>query len=165
MDRLKWFDRQFPISLPLEMFPGCLERLEGTIASLAAKVKDVADEKLSTQYNDKWSIKQNIGHLAELDDITLKRIDELLNGVPEMSPAVFEPKGDYNAMPVSAVLQLFREHRMRNVKRYRSIPDDQLTRSSLHPRLKVMMTPVDLAFFEAEHDDHHLMTINQLLRR
>jgi hypothetical protein len=26
-----------------------------------------------------------------------------------------------------------------------------------------MMTPVDLAWFDAEHDDHHLVKINEIL--
>ncbi|MFT4669296.1 MAG: hypothetical protein ACI9M9_001964 [Flavobacteriaceae bacterium] len=32
----------------------------------------------------------------------------------------------------------------------------------MHPRLKVLMRPVDLLFFVAEHDDHHLATIVKL---
>jgi hypothetical protein len=26
------------------------------------------------------------------------------------------------------------------------------------------MTPVDLAWFDAEHDDHHFVTINKILK-
>jgi hypothetical protein len=37
-------------------------------------------------------------------------------------------------------------------------------RSALHPRLKTPMRLLDLAFFVAEHDDHHLATISELLR-
>jgi hypothetical protein len=33
----------------------------------------------------------------------------------------------------------------------------------MHPRLKVPMTPVDLAWFDAEHDDHHLVKINFII--
>ena len=38
-------------------------------------------------------------------------------------------------------------------------------KSSLHPRLKMQMTPVDLAWFDAEHDDHHLVKIQNLIAR
>jgi len=37
-------------------------------------------------------------------------------------------------------------------------------RSALHPRLKTPMRLLDLAFFVAEHDDHHLATISELIR-
>lgn len=33
----------------------------------------------------------------------------------------------------------------------------------LHPRLKTQMTLVDLAWFDAEHDDHHLLRIQNLI--
>jgi hypothetical protein len=36
-------------------------------------------------------------------------------------------------------------------------------KSSIHPRLKVPMTPVDLAMFDAEHDDHHLLRISEII--
>jgi len=165
MKRLAWFERQFPSNLPIGMYPFYLERLEGTIARLEAKVKGISEEILSAKFDDKWSVKQNIGHLAEVDEISFKRIDEIIQGISPMSPAVFEPKLDYNSMPVSKVLQYFRENRTRNVERYRNVSEEHLTKSSLHPRLKVMMTPVDLSFFEAEHDDHHLVTIHTILKR
>ena len=165
MKRIPWFERQFSSSLPIGMFPFYLERLEGTVVRLEAKVKDVPEEILSTKFGDKWSVKQNIGHLAEVDEISFKRMDEIINSISPMSPAVFEPKLDYKSMPVSKVLQYFRENRTRNLERYRSIGEEHLTKSSLHPRLKVMMTPVDLSFFEAEHDDHHLVTISTILKR
>jgi len=165
MKKIPWFERQFSSNLPIGMFPFYLERLEGTIARLEAKVKGVPEELLSTKFEDKWSVKQNIGHLAEVDEISFRRIDEIINGISPMSPAVFEPKLDYNSLPVNKVLQNFRENRTRNVERYRNVAEEHLTKSSLHPRLKVMMTPVDLSFFEAEHDDHHLVTISSILNR
>jgi hypothetical protein len=37
-------------------------------------------------------------------------------------------------------------------------------RTALHPRLKRPMRLVDLCFFVAEHDDHHLATVTRLAR-
>jgi hypothetical protein len=37
-------------------------------------------------------------------------------------------------------------------------------RAARHPRLKVDMRLLDLAFFVAEHDDHHLATVTDILR-
>lgn len=51
----------------------------------------------------------------------------------------------------------------KNIARYRLLADDELSRTSVHPRLKVVMNPVDLAFFDAEHDDHHLVRISEII--
>jgi hypothetical protein len=109
-------------------------------------------------------VKQNIGHLGEVDEIANKRIDEMVNGISPLSPAVFEPKQDYNKMRVSEVIEYFIERRKKNLKKYSMLIEASLMKASLHPRLKVMMTPVDLAWFDAEHDDHHLVKINSILK-
>jgi hypothetical protein len=163
MKKTAWFERSFVFPLPQGMLPFFLERLEGTIARIERKVTEVPDAILSNKLDGKWSIKQNIGHLAEVDEIALKRIGEMREGISPMSPAVFEPRQDYNAMPIEAVIRYFRENRLKNLKTYRSLLDGELEKASLHPRLKLQMNAVDLAYFDAEHDDHHLVRISEIL--
>lgn len=163
MKKLEWFERKFSFGLPPGMLPFYLERLQGTAARIARKVEGFSEETLSNKLDGKWSVKQNIGHLAEVDEIANKRIDEMINGITPMSPAVFEPRHDYNAKTIKEVLALFEKNRKENLKKYSQLNDDAYSKSSLHPRLKVQMTPVDLAYFDAEHDDHHLVRINEIL--
>ncbi len=163
MKKLQWFERKFTFGKQKEMLPFYLERLEGTIARIESKVRGVSEEILSTRLNNKWSIKENIGHLAEVDEVALRRIDEILTGVTILSPAVFEPKA-YFAWPIYEVVDYFKEARNNNLLRYSSLTPDELERSSLHPRLNLLMTPVDLAWFDAEHDDHHLVSMNEILQ-
>ncbi len=146
------------------MLPYILERLNGTSIRIESKVKGVSNEILSKQLNGKWSVKQNIGHLAEVDEINFRRIDDMIAGVAQLSPAVFEPKKDYNSQDIKDVLHYFQQTRLKNIKRYSELTQIELTKTSLHPRLKEQMTPVDLAWFDAEHDDHHLVTINTILK-
>jgi DinB superfamily len=162
MKRLNWFERKFTFGLPVGMLPFYLERLEGTIARMESKLYNVSDEILSSKPDGKWSVKQNIGHLAEVDEITSKRIDEIRNGAATLSPAVFEPK-DYNPMPIGDVLKYFNRTRKHNLLKYKTISETDLTKSALHPRLNVPMTPVDLAWFDAEHDDHHMVRVNEII--
>lgn len=163
MKKTAWFERQFAFGLSAGMLPFYLERLEGTIARLEKKVSNIPEDVLSNKLDGKWSVKQNIGHLAEVDEIALKRIDEMISKISPISPAVFEPKQDYNALPVGKILKLFRGNRTKNIERYSRLSESELLMASLHPRLKMMMTPVDLAWFDAEHDDHHLVRINEIL--
>jgi len=163
MTELPWFERNLVFGKPKEMLPYYLERLEGTMARIEAKVRGVPEEVLSAQANGKWSVKQNIGHLAELDEIASNRIYEMVSGISPLSPAVFEPKMDYNQMPIEQVVDCFSKTRKENIQKFQRLSEAELSRSSLHPRLKLMMTPVDLAWFDAEHDDHHLMKISLLI--
>jgi hypothetical protein len=127
-------------------------------------LKGVSNELLSKKLEGKWSIKENIGHLAEVDEISLRRVDEILNGVTPLSPAVFEPRLHYNGQTVDDVLAHFNTSRNRCLERYENLTEKEMEKASLHPRLKVMMTPVDLAWFDAEHDDHHLLKITEIIK-
>ena len=162
METVKWFERVFTFGLPNGMLPFYIERLEGTLPRIEKKIKDIPEDILSHRLDNKWSVKENIGHLAEVDQIANKRIDEIISGISPMSPAVFEPK-PYHEWPIRKMLQYFHENRKKNIERYQSLTAGELQKTSLHPRLKLMMSPVDLAWFDAEHDDHHLVRINDIL--
>ncbi len=162
MEKLQWFERVFSFGLPKGMLPFYIERLEGTSSRIEKKVGGIPERILSYRLDNKWSVKENIGHLAEVDEIANKRIDEMIAGISPMSPAVFEPR-PYHDWDISTVLAYFRSNRRKNIERYKSLTSSELGKSALHPRLKLMMTPVDLAWFDAEHDDHHLVRINEIL--
>ena len=163
MKALPWFERSFTFGMPATMLPFYLERLDGTIARLHQKVMNIPEHLLSERFEGKWSIKQNIGHLAEVDLISGKRIEEMKKGAEVLSPAVIQPQGNYNEQPIRDVLEYFAFNRKANIKRFELLSEEDKRKSSLHPRLKVRMTPVDLAWFDAEHDDHHLVRINEIL--
>ncbi len=65
---------------------------------------------------------------------------------------------------MTALLRRFRDRREDLVARLEGLDDDVLTRTALHPRLRQPMSAVDLCFFVAEHDDHHLAAITERLR-
>ena len=90
------------------MLPFYIERLEGTIPRIEAKVKYVPEEILSNRLDNKWSVKENIGHLAEVDEVANKRIDQMIAGISPLPPAVFEPK-PYHELPIQEVINFFRE--------------------------------------------------------
>ncbi len=162
MSTLRWFDRKMTFGHSPEMLPFYLERLDGTAARIEYKVRQLNDSALRATPDEKWSIKQHIGHLAEVDQVANKRIAEITSGVPTLSPAVFEPQ-DYNPWPIGKVIEFFRQTRQSNLATYAALSAKDLAKSSVHPRLKVPMTPVDLAWFDAEHDDHHLVKINEII--
>jgi hypothetical protein len=163
MKKLDWFERQFTFGLPHGMLPFYLERLEGTAARIEKKVAGVSEAILSNKLEGKWSVKENIAHLVEVDEIALKRIDEMKQGITPMSPAVIQPGKDYNRQSIQEIVEFFKTNRAKNLQKYKSLTDGDLRKYCLHPRLKVQMNAVDLAWFDAEHDDHHLVRINEIL--
>jgi hypothetical protein len=164
MEKTLWTQRHFNFDLPLGMFPFYLERLEGSIVRLENKIKNLSDRILSERLNDKWSIKENIAHLAEVEEVCLKRIHELTHGISPISTAVFELRQDYNLQPAKTILNYFEENRVTAIDRFKKLTDMELQKSGMHPRLKIPITPLGLSFFHAEHDDHHIVRISEIIK-
>ncbi|MBO0912131.1 MAG: hypothetical protein J2P13_10085 [Acidobacteria bacterium] len=57
----------------------------------------------------------------------------------------------------------FRAARLRPVSRVGELKLELFSRTMLHPRLKQPMRLVDRLYFAAEHDDHHLAGIWELI--
>jgi hypothetical protein len=62
-------------------------------------------------------------------------------------------------------LHFFKDSRRKHLAHYQSLSDEDLVRTSLHPRLRLRMGPVDMAMFDADHDDHHLVIIHEILKK
>ena len=129
---LPWFERNLKFGYTPDMLPFFLERLQGTIIRLEEKIRGIDEKILSRKLEGKWSIKENIGHLAEVDEVSNKRLTEMTLGVAVLSPAVFEPQ-DYNPWPAGKILDLFKKNRLHNLKKYKTLSGEQLKMSSLHP--------------------------------
>lgn len=163
MQSLPWFDRKFSFGLSPAMLPFMTERLEGTIVRLRNKTEGVDESVLAYNLDNKWSIKQNIGHLIDVDVISRKRVAEIVSRAPFLSRADIETQDDYNGMPIWVILDRFNAARRANIDCLLSLSEPELKMATIHPRLNVPMNAVDLAWFDAEHDDHHLVRISTIL--
>ena len=96
------------------------------------------------------------------------RIDELAAGASELRPADLQNRrtdeAGFNDRLLQDILAEFRASRARIVAKLESFTEAQLATRALHPRLQKPMSAVDLSFFMAEHDDHHLARITEILR-
>jgi uncharacterized damage-inducible protein DinB len=167
MRKTEWFNRKFP---PIEdngVLPSIIERLSGTPVRVEAIAGRLEPALLVSKPEGKWSIKEEIGHLSDLEPLWLGRLDDLLNGLAELRITDLTNQkthtAGHNGTDVQVLLQRFREHRQRLVDKLIQLNDEQLTGVSLHPRLKTPMRIVDLAYFVAEHDDHHLASIREMI--
>jgi uncharacterized damage-inducible protein DinB len=166
--RQPWFERQFSFDLPVSAAPGVLERLRGTPPRLEHRLAGVAPVRLTARVADRWSIQENVGHLGDLEPLWMARVDDLAMGRPALHPADLDNRATHeahhNARPLRELLDRFARARADLVTQLESADQADWLRSALHPRLKQPMRLLDLAFFIAEHDDHHLATITELRR-
>ena len=162
----RWFDRKFELGLGPEAAPELLERLRQTPDRLAEAVRGLSREILTRRHNNKWSIQENAGHLLDLEPLWDQRLDDYEAGATDLHPADLENRktheAAHNERAISDVLADFRSVRGRIVDRIARMSTAELARTALHPRLRQPMSVVDLCFFVAEHDDHHLRTIAEL---
>jgi hypothetical protein len=164
----RWFDRKFELGLAADAAPELLERLRRTPERLTVPVRGVPPEVLTRRREGKWSIQENVGHLFDLESLWEQRLDDYDKGAEELHPADLENRktheAAHNDRPISDILADFSAVRLRLVERLARMTPAELARTALHPRLQQPMSIVDLCFFVAEHDDHHLRTIEELKR-
>lgn len=165
--RERWPDRTFPTDLPAGRLPYLIERLRGLPARVEEVVRGATPEVLRRRVDGKWSAQTNVGHLVDLDELHLGRLDDLAARVPALRAADLANARTTNAghdeRTLADVLAALREIRARYVARLERLTPEQCATRALHPRLKVAMSATDLAFFAGEHDDYHLVRVRELL--
>jgi len=166
--KMRWTDRRFEFKTPLELFPVVAERLRGTPARVEEKLRSVSPAILTRRDGDAWSIQEHVGHLLDLDELHLGRLDDYQAGADTLRAADPENRktreAGHNRRELKHLLQDFRRERRRFVERLEALTDDERSRSAVHPRLRQPMRVIDMAWFVAEHDDHHLARMTELQR-
>jgi uncharacterized damage-inducible protein DinB len=169
IDSIKWFDRQFSFDLPVWIYPNIVERVRGTPARAEDLVRVLPREVLFRRDGDKWSIQEHVGHLLDLEPLGMRRLDDFSAGREALSPADLENRktweANHNAPAIAEILAALRSARSEFVQRLESFDEAFILHTAIHPRLKKPICVLDLAFFIAEHDDHHLAQITALIRK
>ena len=163
-----WFERKFDLSFPAELYPNIEVRLRGTPARLEEMVRGQSAASLVRKPDGKWSAQEHAGHLLDLESLWMARVEDFLRGGDELTVADLKNRrtheANHNARPVEEILGEFRAARAALVERVGKMEAAKFSRTMLHPRLKTPMRLVDHLYFVAEHDDHHLARIWELLR-
>ena len=164
--RRVWFQRQFPLGTPAEAFPDIVERLRGTPLRLEERMGALPAAQRTVRVGGSWSAQENAGHLGDLETLWATRIEELCAGKRDLAPADLQNRkteeAGHNDRDLAAVLGEFAAARQALVARLESLGPEVLRHEALHPRLQQPTTIVDLCFFVAEHDDHHLARITEI---
>jgi len=105
--------------------------------------------------------------LLDLEPLWLARVDDYVAGSSQLTVADLKNRktdeAHHNAQPLETILDGFRGARGRLLSRVGELDTSLYTRAIPHPRLKTPMRLVEHLYFVAEHDDHHLARIWELV--
>ena len=168
MERLKWVDRKFHFDVPPGWMPNVIARLAGTQARIEEYTRHLTEQEAEFKPNDKWSVKEHIGHLSDLEDLHAGRLQDFRDRKPMLRAAdmanVATEKANHNYSSIESLIKDFSRKRNMFITNLNTLDDSTQLFVSAHPRLKVQMKPVDMATFTAEHDDHHIASILEIVR-
>jgi uncharacterized damage-inducible protein DinB len=166
MKKTKWFDRIFPPQQDVGVFPCIMERLEGTTARLTNKIESIKNDSPVSR-DGKWSIKKEIGHLIDLEPLWLARTLQIIDNQKNLKKTDLANtkthETNHDARDFADLIQEFKQHRHELMSVLRDVTEADLEKAAVHPRLGTPMKIIDLAYFVAEHDDHHLAQMTELL--
>ncbi len=97
----------------------------------------------------------------------MNRFQQFEDGLTELVAADMSNKktqtASHNDQSVDNLIQEFSIKRKELIAFFKSLNPKTHHHRSFHPRIKAYMKPVDLLFFIAEHDDHHLTDISEII--
>jgi len=161
-----WLNRKWEFNFDAGMFPIIYSRLQGAIPRLQ-QIFAKADEAKSGVSKNGWSAKEHLGHLYDLEELWWNRWEDYKNKKEILTAADITNRrtseANHNAKTINGLISSFNIEREKILNSIYSCDEEMLNRTSLHPRLKSPMRLVDYLYFVAEHDDHHIAAIMQLL--
>lgn len=167
MKKTAWFNRKFPVMEDNGLLPVIIERLAGAPVRLQEILQGLSENELTKKPEGKWSIKEQAGHLSDLEPLWYSRLGDLISGKPELTVADLTNQqttnANHNDTDAQTLVQRFKERRKKLVEKLWQVEEPSLSNTALHPRLKTPMRIIDLVYFVAEHDDHHLSAIREIM--
>lgn len=164
----KWFDKKFQFDLSQEEFKPILRKLSENPEKIDKLVSELPKDILTKKLDNRWSIQENVGHLIDLEELHIGRIDDFIAGKEILRPADLNnqktEEANHNNKNINDLFAQLRKVRENFIERMKDLDESILHSSSKHPRLNQPMRPIDMAQFVLEHDEHHIQTIKELIR-
>ncbi len=162
-----WFERKFDFTFPLGQYPNLCIRLRGTPGRLEEIMLGASPAALLAKPGNKWSAQEHAGHLLDLEPLWLSRVEDFLADGKTLTVVDLTNRktheANHNSRHLKELLAEFRAARLRLLDRLNQFEPSLFASSLLHPRLQQPMRLVDHLYFVAEHDDHHLAKIWEIV--
>ncbi len=146
----------------MEDFPSTLERLRTQLSALPALLAGVPRENLDRRVGGKWSVAENVAHLARHTELTIERVRAILSDENPVFPAYrAEDDPDWPAWQArsleDATARLLAK-RADLVATVDGLTPRELARTGRHARLGPLSLHAWLEFYLV-HEGHHLYVI------
>jgi uncharacterized damage-inducible protein DinB len=168
MSTSKWFERQFDFSFDVDEYINIYQRLQQAPAVLETVLLNIPEQLLSPQPAGNWSVKEHTGHLSVLEPLWRARIRDIIDRKPVLTPTDLNnsatSEAGFNQFNMAALLQNFAAERKQTLLLLDSINIKDHTHTSLHPRMQQPMRIIDVLYFTAEHDDHHITAVGEIVK-
>jgi uncharacterized damage-inducible protein DinB len=162
-----WFERRFEFSFPVDLRPNLLSRLRGAPARLEEALHDRPAARLTARPGRSWSAQEHAGHLLDMEPLWLARVQDYVAQASQLTTADLQNRKTHEARHNEAspaeILAGFRAGRETLLREVQELDLPLFSRAIPHPRLRIPMRLIDHLLFVAEHDDHHLARIWELL--
>lgn len=80
MTKMKWFDKKFQFELSQDGYYRILKKLSENPDKISKLVSSLPEDVLIRKIDNRWSIKENVGHLIDLEELHDGRIDDFIEG-------------------------------------------------------------------------------------
>ena len=167
METKKWFERKFDFDFGADHYAAIYMQLKQAPDRLKEVVGRLAEDVLDHKPGGGWSIKEHTGHLCVMEPIWRVRFHDIAERKPGLSTAdltnAATTEANFNSHSIGDLLGQFLAERMTTLALLDTLNMLDESRTSLHPRLKQPMRMIDLAYFVAEHDEHHILRIEEIV--
>ena len=139
-----------------------VETLERQIEDTLALLRGVGEERAAHRYEeDKWSIKQVVGHLVDTERIFAYRALAIARGeqqpLPGMDQNEYMADANFDARTLADLLDEFSHVRRANVLMLRGLSEDAWSRRGVASDNEVTVRAV--AYIIAGHEAHHVQVL------
>lgn len=150
----------------MQDFHDNVQRLVEFPQQLAQVVQALTDAQLRFKPVNEWSVIENIGHLIDIDELYVGRVDRILAEerpeFPRFEPDPIVASKGYQQMHGHDVLQQFMTTRQATIDGLSTIEPDELDRAGMHA-VYGEMTLRRLVEQLVNHDQKHLVQIHETL--
>jgi DinB family protein len=152
---------------PEETWTSILERLRTQLSSLPVLIEGIALEDLERRVGGKWSVAENVAHLARHTELMRERIQRILaQEEPLFPPYRAEQDADWPAWQARSLaesLERLQLARAALIAEVANLTPNQQCRIGIHARLGPLSLSAWLDFYLV-HEGHHLYTITKRAR-
>jgi len=150
------------------MYKSLLDRLTNQHEAINYIIQDISHEALERKtLSDKWSIKDNIAHLARYQNVFAERINQILTSYqPHFRRYSAERDNEFEIWrqhSVSHLLNSIKDDRRTICFNVSNLSDEDIHKIGVHEKFGAM-TLIQWTEFFILHEAHHIYTIFQLAK-